>query len=347
MSGKYDSEVEKEVVEWINKLTGSNIHCGRENVALCLRNGQMLISLINAVYEGTTALPTAAASLRFPFKKNTSRIAFKEMENIEVFLKAVEAYGVPRTSLFQTVDLYETRNMSQVISCLLQLGTECQRHNFGGPVCGPKPTYENKREFTHSQLNASKAIIGLQAGYNKGANQSGLSFGASRHVADLKVDEMSAGGKTLIGLQAGSNLGASQSGMSMGAQRHIADIKVDTMSGGGQSIIGLQAGSNQGASQSGMSMGAQRHIADIKVDPMSGDGQTTIGLQAGSNKGASQSGMSMGSVRHIGDIQSGELSRSGQGVIGLQAGSNQGTSQAGMSFGTQRHINDLNVGGRK
>nr|VZI34931.1 unnamed protein product [Spirometra erinaceieuropaei] len=230
------------------------------------------------------------------------------MENIEVFLKAAEAYGVPRTSLFQTVDLYETRNMSQVISCLLQLGTECQRHNFGGPVCGPKPTYENKREFTHSQLNASKGIIGLQAGYNKGANQSGLSFGASRHVADLKVDEMSAGGKSLIGLQAGSNLGASQSGMSMGAQRHIADIKVDQMSGSGQTVIGLQAGSNQGASQSGMSMG---------------------------------------SVRHIGDIQSGELSRSGQGVIGLQAGSNKGASQTGMAFGTQRHINDLNVGGRK
>ena len=32
-------------------------------------------------------------------------------------------YGVARTSLFQTVDLYEGQNMALVISCLLQLGT--------------------------------------------------------------------------------------------------------------------------------------------------------------------------------------------------------------------------------
>ncbi|VDN43211.1 unnamed protein product, partial [Dibothriocephalus latus] len=157
----------------------------------------------------------------------------------------------------------------------------CQRHNFGGPVCGPKPTYENKREFTDTQLNASKTIIGLQAGYNKGANQSGLSFGAGRHVADLKVDEMSAGGKTAI------------------------DIKVDQMSSGGQGVIGLQAGSNQGASQSGMSMGSVRHIGDIQSGELSRSGQGHIGLQAGSNQGASQVGMSFGTQRHINDLNVG------------------------------------------
>ena len=46
------------------------------------------------------------------------------MENIQLFLKAAEAYGVPRASLFQTVDLYESRNMAQVLNTLLQLGTE-------------------------------------------------------------------------------------------------------------------------------------------------------------------------------------------------------------------------------
>jgi len=46
------------------------------------------------------------------------------MENIEVFVSFCEAYGVPRTSLFQTVDLYEGRNMAQVLSCIQQLGSE-------------------------------------------------------------------------------------------------------------------------------------------------------------------------------------------------------------------------------
>ena len=46
------------------------------------------------------------------------------MENIEVFLKGANAYGVPLNSLFQTVDLFEGRNMAMVIATILQVGTE-------------------------------------------------------------------------------------------------------------------------------------------------------------------------------------------------------------------------------
>lgn len=61
------------------------------------------------------------------------------MENIEQFLKAAEAYGVPKSSTFQTVDLYENRNMAQVLLCLVQLGTEAQRNGFTGPTIGACP----------------------------------------------------------------------------------------------------------------------------------------------------------------------------------------------------------------
>ena len=37
----------------------------------------------------------------------------------------------------------------------------------------------------------------------------------------------------------------------MGATRKIADMKIEEMDKAGQSMIGLQAGSNKGASQSG------------------------------------------------------------------------------------------------
>jgi len=47
-----------------------------------------------------------------------------QMENIQTFVNFCEAYGVTRTSLFQTVDLFDGRNMSQVISCIQQLGSE-------------------------------------------------------------------------------------------------------------------------------------------------------------------------------------------------------------------------------
>ena len=42
------------------------------------------------------------------------------------------------------------------------------------------------------------------------------------------------------------------SGMNIGATRKIADMKIDDMSKEGQGMIGLQAGSNKGASQAGM-----------------------------------------------------------------------------------------------
>lgn len=37
------------------------------------------------------------------------------MENIANFIAAVDKYGVPSCDLFQTVDLYEGRNIIQVI----------------------------------------------------------------------------------------------------------------------------------------------------------------------------------------------------------------------------------------
>lgn len=343
LAGKYDAYAEKEVLDWIKELTGDSVTPGMASAKAALMNGQILVKLAAKVYEGTANLPEAAKKIHRPIKFNTMSAPFKQMENIQCFLNCAGAYGVPKGSLFQTVDLHEGRNMVQVINTILQLGTECQRHGYNGPTCGPKPTTENKREFTQEQINESKKIIGLQAGSNKGASQSGMAMGGVRHIADIQVEEMSKEGQSTIGLQAGSNKGASQSGMNMGGIRHISDIKVDEMSKEGQSTIGLQAGSNKGASQSGMSMGGIRHVSDIKVDKMSDEAQGIVGLQAGSNKGASQSGMNMGGIRHISDIKVDDMSDAGKGTIGLQAGSNQGASQSGMSMGAQRHIADIKV----
>ena len=47
-------------------------------------------------------------------KVNTGKMAFKLMENISNFLAAATSYGVPKSDLFQTVDLYEAENIPQV-----------------------------------------------------------------------------------------------------------------------------------------------------------------------------------------------------------------------------------------
>jgi len=51
-----------------------------------------------------------------------------------------------------------------------------------GPWLGPRPSEENRREWTETQLRAGEGVIGLQAGTNKGATQAGQSFGATRKI---------------------------------------------------------------------------------------------------------------------------------------------------------------------
>lgn len=55
-------------------------------------------------------------------KINQSTMAFKCMENINVFLEAARDLGVPPQETFQTVDLWERQNLNSVVICLQSLG---------------------------------------------------------------------------------------------------------------------------------------------------------------------------------------------------------------------------------
>lgn len=43
------------------------------------------------------------------------------MENISMFLRGAEALGVPKHDLFQTVDLFEKKNMTQVVDSIFAI----------------------------------------------------------------------------------------------------------------------------------------------------------------------------------------------------------------------------------
>jgi transgelin len=57
-------------------------------------------------------------------KINTSGASFKLMENINMFQKALKDYGVADLDVFQTVDLWEQKDISQVTMTLFALGRE-------------------------------------------------------------------------------------------------------------------------------------------------------------------------------------------------------------------------------
>ena len=55
-------------------------------------------------------------------KVNTKGGGFALMENLAAFQKAIKTFGVPEEEIFQTVDLFEARNVKAVVKCLLSLG---------------------------------------------------------------------------------------------------------------------------------------------------------------------------------------------------------------------------------
>ena len=105
------------------------------------------------------------------------------MDNLSQFQKACVRYGVPDVDLFQTTDLWDQKNIALVTTTIFAIGRTAYKHpEWRGPHLGPRPSEENRREWTEEQLRAGEGLIGLQAGSNKGANQSGQNFGASRKI---------------------------------------------------------------------------------------------------------------------------------------------------------------------
>ncbi|XP_040490411.1 transgelin-2-like [Ursus maritimus] len=139
---------------------------------------QVLCELINGLYPEGQA----------PVKKiQASTMAFKQMEQISQFLQAAERYGINTTDIFQTVDLWEGKNMACVQRTLMNLGGLAVARDdglfSGDPNWFPKKSKENPRNFSDDQLQEGKNVIGLQMGTNRGASQAGMTgYGMPRQI---------------------------------------------------------------------------------------------------------------------------------------------------------------------
>lgn len=75
---------------------------------------------------------------------NKSTMPFKIMENIGSFLSACSRLGVSDADMFQTVDLYEAKNMSQVLQTLSTL-RRITGWGTSAPVANQVPLYEGSK----------------------------------------------------------------------------------------------------------------------------------------------------------------------------------------------------------
>jgi Calponin homology (CH) domain len=111
LAGKRNADQEKEAQEWIETILGAKFPPG-ESYEDALKDGIILCKLMNKLKPGSVA------------KVNTSGASFKMMENINLFQKACREYGVADLDVFQTVDLWEQKDISQVTMTLFALGRE-------------------------------------------------------------------------------------------------------------------------------------------------------------------------------------------------------------------------------
>ncbi|CAH0558776.1 unnamed protein product [Brassicogethes aeneus] len=169
VAGKRDLEQEQEAQHWIESVIQERFPPIPYEMAL--RDGIILCKLMNRLAPGIIS------------KINTSGGDYKMMDNLSQFQKACVKYGVPDVDLFQTTDLWDQKNIALVTQTIFAIGRTAYRHpEWRGPWLGPRPSEENRRDFSEAQLRASEGIIGLQAGQNKGATQAGQNFGASRKI---------------------------------------------------------------------------------------------------------------------------------------------------------------------
>ncbi|KAG8199375.1 hypothetical protein JTE90_011835, partial [Oedothorax gibbosus] len=104
---KFDLNQAVIVLDWIRDVTNLNLDPidsekgfkDQFDFANVLKDGTALCALINKLLPG--AVP----------KINTMKAPFKERENLEMFLKGCEMYGLKRHDLFQVNDLYEKKNL--------------------------------------------------------------------------------------------------------------------------------------------------------------------------------------------------------------------------------------------
>jgi len=169
--GGRNKELEDEVMGWIQAVLGEPLPAGAlEDV---LKDGVVLCKMMNKLQPESVK------------KIQTKGTNFQLMENIQRFQAAMKKYGVPEEEIFQTADLFERRNISQVVLSLYSLGRITQKHpEWKGPSLGPKMADKNEREFSEEQLRADQGHLNLlTSGYNKGASQAGHGgMGNTRHM---------------------------------------------------------------------------------------------------------------------------------------------------------------------
>lgn len=141
---------EEEAQQWIEDVINEKFLASFGD---SLKDGVILCTLLNTIKPGI--IP----------KIQNSHMPFKQMENITSFLKGCRVIGVAEFDLFETVDLFELKNVDLVVKCIHALGRTVQKNvpEFTGPTLGVKEATINKRTFSEAQLREARSAVPVLA----------------------------------------------------------------------------------------------------------------------------------------------------------------------------------------
>lgn len=133
IASKFDETKAQEAINWIEEIIGEPTGSdggSQEGFQEGLKDGIKLLKsvcccdlhnkLCYTLYSLMNIIRGNAG--KTAYKINTSKMAFKQMENIGNFLTGCEEFGMVKTDLFQTVSLYEGTNIPQVVDTIHALG---------------------------------------------------------------------------------------------------------------------------------------------------------------------------------------------------------------------------------
>jgi hypothetical protein len=134
----FDPQLEAQAKNWIQAVTGETI----TDLHQSLKDGVILCKLVNKIRPNTIR------------KINPPKSAFMMMENIGSFLKSCQAFGINKVDQFMTVDLFEAKNMNQVIHCIHALARAAKNvPGFSGPYMETTPNVTPRVDTSTTQTS--------------------------------------------------------------------------------------------------------------------------------------------------------------------------------------------------
>jgi len=150
-AAKFDVELEQQVVQWIQAVTGE-IKIDGQSTHEWLKSGVVLCKLANTIQPGIIA------------KINTGAFPFKQMENLTFFMGAARKLGVAESSMFGTPALYENKDMGSVIACIYAYGGVVQTKvpSFTGPKLGHAVAHQDPKDRKRIDAMATSQYEAMQ-----------------------------------------------------------------------------------------------------------------------------------------------------------------------------------------